>query len=61
MTPEKEAVQSYEQMLIVEKYETVIAYLARHQLPRLPHLATLQAIAQALGAGRQTQDRPLPA
>ena len=27
MTPEKEAVQSYEQMLIVEKYETVIAYL----------------------------------
>jgi hypothetical protein len=27
MEPEKDAVQSYEQMLIVEKYETVIAYL----------------------------------
>jgi hypothetical protein len=27
MEPEREAQQSYEQMLIVEKYETVIAYL----------------------------------
>lgn len=27
MEPEKDAGQSYEQMLIVEKYETVIAYL----------------------------------
>lgn len=36
MNPEKEAVQSYEQMLIVEKYETVIAYLypIAQNLPR---------------------------
>lgn len=27
MTPEKDMLQSYEQMAIVEKYETVIAYL----------------------------------
>ena len=30
MEPEKEAAQCYEQMNIVEKYETVIAYLYNH-------------------------------
>jgi hypothetical protein len=36
MEPEKEVVQSYEQMAIVEKYETAIAYLypVAQNLPR---------------------------
>lgn len=51
MTPEKEAVQSYEQMLIVEKYETVIAYLypIAQNLPRRHGTARAMFIDCLLG------------
>ena len=51
MTPEKEAVQSYEQMLIVEKYETAIAYLypIAQNLPRRHGTARAMFIDCLLG------------
>jgi len=51
MTPEKDAVQSYEQMLIVEKYETVIAYLypIAQNLPRRHGTARAMFIDCLLG------------
>ena len=51
MTPEKETVQSYEQMLIVEKYETVIAYLypIAQNMPRRHGTARAMFIECLLG------------
>ena len=51
MTPEKESVQSYEQMLIVEKYETVIAYLypIAQNIPRRHGTARAMFIECLLG------------
>lgn len=51
MSPEKESVQSYEQMLIVEKYETVIAYLypIAQNLPRRHGTARAMFIDCLLG------------
>jgi hypothetical protein len=51
MSPEKESVQSYEQMLIVEKFETVIAYLypIAQNLPRRHGTARAMFIDCLLG------------
>ena len=56
MTPEKEAVQSYEQMLIVEKYETAIAYLdpIAQNLPRRHGTARAMFINCLLGQAQLT-------
>lgn len=51
MTPEKEAVASYEQMAIVEKYEKVISYLypVAQNLPRRHGAARDMFLACLLG------------
>lgn len=51
MEPEKDIVQSYDQMLIVEKYETVVAYLypIAQNLPRRHGTARAMFIECLLG------------
>lgn len=51
MEPEKEAVRSYEQMAIVEKYETAIAYLypVAQNLPRKHGVAREMFLGCLLG------------